>query len=328
MLPNKTGDIGYHFYNLIDNSKLHFVNGRKTSKQLQYNTNGAFDGSGLFLVSDFSKGTTVFAGENGLVYTLDLNPEFSLEEKSLTISPTNLYLRSKASKSENKGTSMESSVAMFDKYLYVADNYGILRCIDTDTMKSVWAIDVGDNTDATVALDFDENNTLWLYTGTTVAGRSDIDEGAVIRRVNAMTGEIDWSYNIVCGRDSKYELSGVKASPIIGAKQIDSLVIFTVNDVTEDKSTIIAFDKASGNVVWKYELKEQAVSSPVAVYNEMGTAWIIQADLSGTLHMLEGSTGAYLSSLDLEGSIYGSPAVYADILVIGTSQYVYGIKIK
>lgn len=54
---------------------------------------------------------------------------------------------------------------------------------------------------------------------------------------------------------------------------------------------MIALNKMDGTVEWEYELNAAAISSPVAVYNEAGDAWIIQGDQSGNLYLLDGSTG-------------------------------------
>ena len=78
--------------------------------------------------------------------------------------------------------------------------------------------------------------------------------------------------------------------------------------------------------------KLEAISSPVAVYNKAGKAWIIQADQKGRLYLLDGRTGEIRSTLALGGQIDASPAVYNDMLVIGTcskdNAAMYGIKIQ
>lgn len=70
----------------------------------------------------------------------------------------------------------------------------------------------------------------------------------------------------------------------------------------------------------------------MAVYDEEGRGVIVQGGSDGMLRMLDGLTGVELNSLQLEGSIEGSPAVYNDTLVIGTTgkgnSYVYGISIE
>lgn len=333
-LSNKTGDIGFYLYNLMDCSEMLFINGRKSNSQSQYSTNGAFDGSALFWNDSNSDDTLIIGGENGLIYTVDLNTEFDYksDKPSLSISKETVTLKTKSAKEKDANVGIESSVAMYDKYIYSADTYGILQCIDSDTMKAVWAVDVGDNTDAAIALDFDENGDLGVYTGNTSYARLKGKTPVTIRRLDALTGEEVWAYEINCVYNAD-QLSGCKASPVMGENDLSDLVIFTVN-MTKDKNsaTIVALNKMTGKLVWKYELENTAISSPVAVYNEEGKGWIIQADQKGRVYLLDGKTGSVKNVLDLKGEIQASPAVYKDMLVIGTcskdNAYMYGIRIE
>ncbi|MDD4081241.1 MAG: PQQ-binding-like beta-propeller repeat protein [Eubacteriales bacterium] len=326
-LPNKTGAIGYYIYNLIDQTQLHFINGRQSDDQRQYSTNGAFDGTALF---DLSSDSMVVAGENGLLYTVKLNTVFDfLDKKTITVDPEMVYLRSKAGRQNDNTVSIESSAAMYGPYAYVADKQGILRCVDTTIMKTLWAFDTGDNTDATIALDLEGDN-LALYTGTTVFVRLRRDGNAVIRRVDALTGEEVWQHK-VAAKSTNDERGGMKASPVIGQNSAGHLVYFTVNE-TPDGGSILALDKASGAVAWQMPIRSGAVSSPVAVYDEAGQAVIIQAGNDGTLYMMDALTGQVYNTLDLGGPVEGSPAVYNDMLVIATSgrdnHNIYGIRIE
>ena len=197
-------------------------------------------------------------------------------------------------------------------------------------MKTIWAVDAGDNTDAAPALDLDDDGRLNLYTGNTVFNRVSTAGESTIRRLDALTGEEIWSSSVICQYSSK-QLSGCKASPVIGQNDISDLVIFTVN-MTQTGSSVLAFDKANGSVVWRTDLKAHTVSSPVAVYHDQGKAWLIQADESGVIHLLDARTGEQLNSLALGGEIQASPAVYNDMLLIATcsrdNAYLYGILIK
>ena len=346
MYNGKTGAIGCYVYSLLDSSKLLFLNGREQGgAQKQYlNSNGSFDGSALILYD--RNATTInyddqllVAGENGLFYTVSLNTEFDVANRTLKIDPEILYLRSKVkSQDEKKTVGMEASIAMYENYVYMADTYGIMKCVDVNTMRIVWSKDCGDNTDATPALDFDENGDLWLYTGNTRAARGSKTAYATIRRLNAMTGEEDWVYTADCVKDNN-GFSGCKASPAVGQQSVSHLVFFTVNMTGKGKtSAIVALDKETGKEKWKKELDTTAVSSPVLVYNDMGNAWLIQADESGVLHLMDAATGVELNTLDLGAPIQGSPAVYGNVLVIGTGGTtekskqaegaMYGIRLK
>ena len=336
-LPNKTGDIGVRVFSLLDGSEIMLLNGRKSNVQDQYNTNGAFDGSPLF---DRNSDTMIISGENGLVYTVDMNTDFKFldEDGSVTATPSLAinrsvtYLKYKAKNQQEAGVGAETSVAMYGRYLYTADTYGILQCIDTNTMKAVWAIDAGDNTDAAIALDFDENGDLGLYTGNTAYSRLKNNKPVTLRRLDALTGDEIWKYEIKCVY-SKDQDSGLKASPLIGQNGLSDLVIFTVNMAGSSKTaTMLAMNKITGQVIWQRELEANAISSPVAVYNKDGKGWIIQADQKGRLYLLDGLTGQVKNTLALGGEVQASPAVYNDMLVIGTcskeNAFMYGIRIQ
>ena len=317
------GPIGLHLVNLVD-GKDTLINGRKSNSQVQYSTNGAFDGTALFLFDNQGTDALIAAGENGLLYTVDLRSDFKYPSVdypdrpySLKIDPKITYLRTKASAEKDSLVSVESSVAMYDKYIYMADTYGVIRCVDSDTLKTVWAVDGGDNIDAAMALDMDGVSGVSLYTGNTAYSRLGSKKDVTIRRMNALTGETVWEYAIKCDYDTN-QLSGCKASPVIGQNGVSDLVFFTVNKVQGGGSKILALDKQTGRLVWEHALKDEAISSPVAVYNERGDAWIIQGDEGGNLTMLSARTGSVRTTLNLGGAIEASPAVYRSYLVVGT----------
>ena len=212
--------------------------------------------------------------------------------------------------------------------MYTADGYGIIRCVDINTMKTLWAYDAGDNTDAAVALDL-EGDSLSLYTGNTAALRLKKNEPVSIRRMDALTGKVIWTYEIVCEKNND-EYSGCKASPVIGQNDLNGLVYFTVNRVSGGGAKLIALNKADGSVAWEHAMAE-SVSSPVAVYNEAGNGWIIQADSKGAIYVLDGLTGYLNSTFNVDGRFEASPAVYKNLLVIGTcsrdpKMYCFEIK--
>ncbi len=334
LASGKTGKIGLHVYNLMDGKPFFLLNGRQSDTQKQYFTNGAFDGTALFL---HTADAIVVAGENGLLYTIDLNSTFEFPDENqpdtegkLEINQKTTYLRTKSSAEKDAQVPVESSVAMYDKYIYMADTYGVLRCVNSDTMETVWTMDNGDNTDAAIALDMDGDTGVSLYTGNTAYSRLSNKKDVSIRRVDALTGEEVWVYNVKCDYN-KSQLSGVKASPVVGQHEISDLVIFTVNQVDGGGSRVLALRKADGSLAWSHDMEADSISSPVAVYNEAGKAWIIQADGEGTLYLLDGENGRVKNTLNLGGEVEASPAVYKDILVIGTCSkdaYMYAIKLQ
>ena len=103
---------------------------------------------------------------------------------------------------------------------------------------------------------------------------------------------------------------------------------------------MIALSKADGKVVWQTALESATLSSPVAVYNEDGDAWLIQAESNGKIHLMDATDGSILDTLTLTGgegeestlAIEGSPDVYGNLMIIGTTGKdaggVYCIKIE
>ncbi len=348
-LKKGTGKIGYRLYNLIDHKELMLVNGRDDQA---FGSNGAMKGTPVI---DRESDTMIFAGENGLLYTINLNTKViskklnneeetqegteesttvaTTDEGKLTIEPETVKYRFKAKGQKDGDTSVEGSVAVYGSYVYFADGLGVLQCVNVNTMEPVWAIKTDDNTDATIALDFDEDGSLGLYTINMLhkQGKKGV---STIRRLDAMTGQQVWSTPVEVKYDTK-DNGGGKASPLIGKGSIDNMVIFTVAKTTETDGkggTVLALDKKTGSKLWSTNFDSYSWSSPVAIYNEEGKAWIVQGNQDGQLHLLEGETGNLLSSLTLEGEIMASPAVYNNTLVIGTTgkdtSYIYGIEIQ
>lgn len=47
------------------------------------------------------------------------------------------------------------------------------------------------------------------------------------------------------------------------------------------------------------------------------------------MYLIEGKTGKILDKIPLGGNVEGSPAVYDDMIVVGTrGQQIFGIKVK
>ena len=93
---------------------------------------------------------------------------------------------------------------------------------------------------------------------------------------------------------------------------------------------MVALYKENGNIAWEKDLSIYSWSSPTAIYSESGETNIIFCDAGGRIHLIDGKTGETKTTLLTGGgNIEGSPAIYNDIMVIGTrGQKIYGIKIK
>ena len=134
-----------------------------------------------------------------------------------------------SSKQKDAYTAVESSLAMYGNYAFYADMDGILRCVDTSTLTTAWAVDTGDAVQAAIALDLDENGQLWLYTVNTLQNRTKGD--CTIRRFNALTGEESWNKAVGMTK-AKNTISGGMASPVVGQNTLSDMVYFTVTGLS------------------------------------------------------------------------------------------------
>ena len=97
----------------------------------------------------------------------------------------------------------------------------------------------------------------------------------------------------------------------------------------EGGGALLAFDKDTGELIYRQHLPRYGWSSPVAIYGAEGEAHIILGDSGGVLRLIDPFSGETLSTLELEGNIEGSPVVFGDKLVIGTrGRYIYGVAIR
>ena len=81
---------------------------------------------------------------------------------------------------------------------------------------------------------------------------------------------------------------------------------------------IVAYDKATGNIIWSIEQTNDYWASPVVVYDAQGKAYLIQCDRGGYVTMYDASNGTMLNSIDIGSRIDSTPAVFNNLLVVGT----------
>jgi len=328
-LANKTIDNGYHLYDLLTNRRIYLLSSRDKAANATYT---GVMGAALF---DKITGTMVVASQNGLLYTLELGEQrdtFDTEAIKLTVpkEPPSQRYKTQARKQDKNKTKIDGSVAMYNHYVYYGDETGVLQCVDINTLQPVWAVMTGDDIDATPALEMESTGTLALYTANKILYQG---KGGVchIRKFDGLTGKLLWEYQVPDLAYVNNGLIGCIASPVIGEYAIQDLVIFTATNGNKG-SYIIALQKSNGELVWSTYLNSASLSSPVAVYNEQGDAWLVQAESNGNVHLLVAQTGEIRYTLELDGIIEASPAVYRNMLVIGTTGKdtgaIYGILLQ
>ena len=291
----------------------------------------AFDSSPLV---DAESDTLIWPGENGILYTIRLNTQYDKEAGTISVNPdTPVKTRytSYYSQEQDRYLGYEASAVIADHYLFNSENSGLLQCVDLNTMELIWAQDLGDESDSTPLFAWNEKGEGVIYTATSLNWTAKDQKGsASIYKLDAASGEILWKYQRECVRADEIA-GGVQASPLLGRKNtnIDGLVIYSIgNTPSAYRGVLIALDTDTGEKIWEISSGNYAWSSPVALYTEDGHAYIFLANASGIARFIDGSTGEVLATLDLDETVEASPAVFGNMLVIGSREGVYGIKIS
>lgn len=335
---NSWDDSSIHIYSLIDGSEL-YQYGFPDKDPFSFRDSWqAWDSSPL-VAADTD--TLVWPGENGVLYTFELNSTFDVSAGTVTVSPdepvkyrytTSAGEEAPAGQPDVRCYGIESSAAAYRNWLFFTDNCGLMQCVDLNAMAPVWVQDVTDDSDAACVL-AEEEGGIYLYTGCEIdkaVRAGDATGEAFARKVDALTGEIVWETPYECyavpGSDG-----GILASPAVGDGSLEGLVFYTVarTGADEESGLMVALDKATGAEVWRLPMDDYAWSSPVPVYSGDATGYLIQCDSGGNMRLVDGVSGAVLDSLSLESNIEATPAVFGDIAVVGTrGEKIYGIKIK
>ena len=320
----KYGEFQYRFFNLINQEQIYALPGRDS---MAFRPWGAFDSSGLV---DAAGDTLIQCGENGLVYKVKLNTEYDAATGRLSLAPQLTRYRYHVTGNDELG--IESSPAAWKNFLYFTDNGGTLQCLDLNTMSPVWFDDVGDDSDCTTVIE-ETPEGVFLYTANEVDKRS--NGGTVknapsqIRKYNAVTGERLWQVDVPCVYQY-YINGGVLGTPLLGKDDISDLIIFNVALTGSNQSgKLIALSKKTGETVWERDLPAYSWSSPVDVKSDDGTTYGLLCGFDGYLRLFDPKTGKDLHKVSLGGNIESSPAVYNDMIVVGSyAKKLFGVRIR
>lgn len=278
--------------------------------------------------------TLIAPGENGILYKIRLNTEFDQQFVKITFTPdsiTKLRYTTDRNTAERYWLGMEDSGVFYNEFYYIADNGGNLLCININTMKIVWTLDCWDDTNASPVLEV-EDGIPYIYIGTSLHwGASAVTKigDVAMFKVNALTGQYCWIKRFLCATLPGIS-GGIQATALLGKGNISDLLIFPVARTPCVQSGIlVAVNKKTGETVWQNDMTRYSWSSPVAIYDESGNGQIMIPQLDGTLQMLDGRTGRLIHQIQLGGYVEASPAIFNDILVIGTrSQKIIGVQIR
>lgn len=313
--------IGLRAYSLIDHAEVFFLPGLDGAASRRW---GAFDGSGLV---NRETDTFLVGGENGIVYIIELGTKFDPIAMRLALAPRVLRYRFRDARSARTG--IEGSLAVYRNLAFFGDNGGTLQALDLRTFRPAWALDAGDDTDASLVLDLDGGAPV-LYTATEVYVQG--EKGvARVRKVDGLSGHVLWERGFVCRaeRGPRKVDAGAFATPLVGRGDLADRIVVTLSRCPE-RGAMMALAKADGRELWRRPLDTDAWSSPTAVRDDVtGKTYVLQGDRGGLLHLVDGADGRFLHSLRLDGTIEASPAVFDEMVVLGTrGGTIYGIRIR
>lgn len=315
----------------------------------------AYDSSALV---NAATDTIIAPGENGVFYTFKLNSSFDSAAGTVSVNPGPLQkYRYKgdgygfAEEDDRRWVGIENSVAVFHNYAFFTDNGGRLQCLDLNTFKLQYVVDVTDDSDTSIVIEEDvANNTFYLYTANEVDKQSGAKAAgggkSYHRKIDGRTGKIIWEAEWDARYGNTSSNGGTLTTPHVGHGNISDLVIYNATLVpvtyTENGETktgnggrLVAYNKETGEEVWRYEQYRDFWSSPVVIYDANENAYVLQCDRNGMMRMFDARTGEILKEIDMGSRIESTPAVFGDYLVVGTrglagsgeSPKILGVKI-
>ena len=290
-----------------------------------------FDSSTLV---DAETDTLISPGENGILYLIKLNTKYDEDSGKLSIDPGPVVKWRYKGRRNNTSTywyGMEDSAAIYQGYLFIAENGGHLMCLDLNTLRLKWVQDILDDSNSTPVLSV-EDGRLYLYVSTSfhLGWRSSSAAEIPIWKIDASDGSVVWKTSYTC-HSVEGNSGGVQSTIAVGHRSLDDYIYVTVSKTDGlYRGVMVALKKKNGKKAWDQE-GPYTWSSPVCVYNsdENGRDVVLYARSDSLLIMLDGITGKTRDKLDLgSGNVEASPAVYNDILVLGTRGCnIYGIRL-
>ncbi len=318
---------------LIDGSILYEYGHEEDLSYRRDNDNWcAFDSSPLV---DAETDTLIWPGENGCLYTIKLNTNYSAAAGTLAINPDKpvltRYLTGRTS-GETYWSGYEASACIVEKYLYVSENGGLFYCVDLNTMELVWAQDTEDDSNSSPIFQRISDTEGYLYTAPSLHWTQDSNANGTVKiyKLDAVTGEIVWTkpYDVTTVDGIS---GGVQSTGLLGKvnSNLDGMVFYTIaRTPSKDKGLLVALDTETGEEIWRMNMNYYTWSSPVGVYNAKGEGYLVVCDTAGQCMLIDGTDGKVLSTVKLGGLVEATPVVYENMLVVGTrGKQICGVRI-
>ena len=301
--------------NLIDNSVMFEFGHNETFANRGWHM---FDSSPLVSAETDQ---LIYPGENGILYIIHLNTKYNEQTGELSVDPDNIVKwKYNGTRSGSKyWLGVESSAAIINNYIFLADNGGNLMCLDLNTLKLVWVQDVLDDTNCSPVVDVEDGHPyIYISTSFHYGWRSYSTAAIPIFKIDAETGEIVWRTDYTCY--TVQDLSGgVQGTIAVGKNKLSDMIFVPVARTPGASSgTLAALKKDTGEVVWEKETSMYSWSSPVDFYDADGNGYLLYCNSGFNMFLIDGKTGEQLDYMNLGGNIEASPAMYGNYAVVGT----------
>lgn len=301
--------------NLIDNSVMFEFGHNETFANRGWHM---FDSSPLVSAETDQ---LIYPGENGILYIIHLNTKYNEQTGELSVDPDNIvkWKYNGVRSGSRYWLGVESSAAIINNYIFLADNGGNLMCLDLNTLKLVWVQDVLDDTNCSPVVDVEDGHPyIYISTSFHYGWRSYSTAEIPIFKIDAETGEIVWRTDYTCY--TVQDLSGgVQGTIAVGKNKLSDIIFVPVARTPGASSgTLAALKKDTGEVVWEKETSMYSWSSPVDFYDADGNGYLLYCNSGFNMFLIDGKTGEQLDYMNLGGNIEASPAMYGNYAVVGT----------
>lgn len=257
-------------------------------------------------------------GENGCFY-------------KFVISPGNLRLQSALRYTvDGVAPGIESSMAVYANYGFVADNRGNVIAINLDTMKPVWLVRLGDDIDSTIVLEVEED-TPYIYACTEI-DKQGMEGKATFAKIRATDGTVIWTRKFDGCRaenNSKMFDGGFYATPLLGTADCNELIFNSlVLNTNRQNGEVVALNRKTGETLWSAPLPYYGWSSPVSMTSDDGKMYLIVGDGAGNINIFSGIDGRRIVSKNIGHNFESSPVVIDSAMVVGTrGQSIYRLTV-
>ena len=301
--------------NLIDNSVMFEFGHNETFANRGWHM---FDSSPLVSAETDQ---LIYPGENGILYIIHLNTKYNEQTGELSVDPDSIvkWKYNGVRSGSRYWLGVESSAAIINNYIFLADNGGNLMCLDLNTLKLVWVQDVLDDTNCSPVVDVEDGHPyIYISTSFHYGWRSYSTAEIPIFKIDAETGEIVWRTDYTCY--TVQDLSGgVQGTIAVGKNKLSDMIFVPVARTPGASSgTLAALKKDTGEVVWEKETSMYSWSSPVDFYDADGNGYLLYCNSGFNMFLIDGKTGEQLDYMNLGGNIEASPAMYGNYAVVGT----------